>query len=118
MKKQKSAPLRIGDNVFLIRETAGSLVNKPKHFDYLSRERQEILVDWCFRLRKIDSINYRSSSYGLKHFFKEFYITNGQLKGAMLKAGFKKENADPEGMNWHFNVSKKSVNEISKQKNI
>jgi hypothetical protein len=31
-----------------------------------------------------------------------FYVTNGEFKGAMLKAGFKV--LDKTEMNWHFNV--------------
>lgn len=41
------------------------------------------------------------------------YVTNGQFKGAMLKAGF--DVKDKIQLNWHFNVSEKSIKELDKR---
>ncbi|MDU6094507.1 hypothetical protein ACXXH6_05650 [Staphylococcus epidermidis] len=41
------------------------------------------------------------------------YVTNGQFKGAMLKAGF--DVKDKTQLNWHFNVSEKSIKELDKR---
>lgn len=65
----------------------------------------------------IKSVNVYRSSYGLKHIFANdkdgFYVCNGQFKGAMILAGFTVE--DITELNWHFNVSEKSIKERIKQ---
>ena len=80
-------------------------------FDALPAEQQQYLVNWCSSLSKIKSFNDHRSSYGLKHIFSSsegaFYVTNGQFKAAMVKAGFSHKPIDSR--NWIFNVSEKSV---------
>ena len=80
-------------------------------FDELSAEQQEYLVNWSSSLSKIKSFNNHRSSYGLKHIFSSsqgaFYVTNGQFKAAMAKAGFSHKLID--NRNWIFNISEKSV---------
>jgi biotin operon repressor len=100
--------VRIGsDNAghWLIR----SEIDNPHHLKELAVEEQKELVDWCkINFEKIQSFNDRYTSYGLKHIFEKdnYYITNGQFKGAMLKAGFKVKDYDE--LNWTFNISQKS----------
>lgn len=85
--------------------------DKPTEFDAMTKEQQEEIVS-LIRLGMIavDRFNTRHTSYGLKHYFEKYlergYITNGQFKGAMLKAGFKAK--DQEQQNWAFNISEKS----------
>ena len=74
-------------------------------FEALPAERQELLLDWIRKnLNPIQSIN-------LKHLVQlapgeNSYFTNGEFKGAMLKAGYRTENR--EAVNWTFNVSQRS----------
>ncbi|WP_432755893.1 hypothetical protein [Staphylococcus pseudoxylosus] len=94
-------------------------INQPEHFETLNQVKQNALLEFCYSLSKIKTFNIKHSSYGLKHVFERryrdelsgifegSYVTNGQFKGAMLKAGF--EVKDKEQLNWHFNVSEKSI---------
>ncbi|MGZ1600115.1 hypothetical protein ACXQA1_07075 [Staphylococcus argenteus] len=97
-------------------------VNQPEHFDELNEDKKCALMEFCNSLDKIKSFNTRHSSYGLKHVFEaEYreelentfegsYITNGQFKGAMLKAGF--DVKDKTQLNWHFNLSERSIKDL------
>lgn len=82
----------------------------PKNFFELSDKEQQTLLNWCGRMETIKSINPKHSSYAIKHWFESskdgFYITNGQLKGAMILSGY--YVGDPDSLNWTFNVSQKS----------
>ena len=85
--------------------------DQPEHLHQLSGREQQVLTDWCkdnFISRKTPTPQH--SSYGLKHRFEAaengFYITNGQFKGAMLKAGFKP--VDRRVLNWIYCISTKS----------
>lgn len=92
--------------------------DSPLGFLELTQYEQRRLIDWCNRLEKVKSFNHYISSYGLKHYFEHddgFYITNGQFKGAMLICGF--QVASTKKINWYFNISKKSVNEIYRRIN-
>lgn len=96
-----------------------NVINQPEHFETLNQVKQNELLEFCYSLSKIKNFNIKHSSYGLKHVFERrycdalsgpfegSYVTNGQFKGAMLKAGF--EVKDKEQLNWHFNVSEKSI---------
>lgn len=81
-------------------------------FEALPTERQELLLDWIRKnLNPIQSINPKSGSGALKHLVQlapgeNSYFTNGEFKGAMLKAGYQTENR--EAVNWTFNVSQRS----------
>ena len=84
----------------------------PERFGMLPRERQEALLDWIdLNLTPIQGFNARHTSYGLKHLVRfengeDAYFTNGEFKGAMLKAGYRVQN--PSALNWVFNVSQRS----------
>lgn len=87
-------------------------INDSDEFEKLSPRQQKVLLSWCEQFTKIKAINSKRSSYGMKHIFESskdgFYVTNGQFKGAMLKAGFKYKS-QPYNPNWHFNISEKSI---------
>ena len=96
-------------------ETKDSLKNLPEHFEHLTEKQQEILLDWCSMIKPTIKINYDHTSYGMKpmfeHYADGFYITNGQLKGAMIKCGFKHEPIG-NGLHWFFNISHKSFTKL------
>lgn len=87
--------------------------DRPECFDSLPRERQDMLLEWIYNnLAPIKTFNDSYTSYGLKHLVyfengEDAYFTNGEFKGAMLKAGFRVQN--PAALNWVFNVSRKSA---------
>ena len=86
--------------------------NMVEHFSSLSLEKQNQLIAWCQEnFNAIKTFNDQVTSYDLKKAFCEaedgFYITNGQLKGAMEKAGFQLK-ATRDGVNAKFNISKTS----------
>lgn len=91
-------------------------LDSPNEFDKLSESERQALIDWCYRINKIQSINRNHSSYGLKHIFERsengFYITNGMFKGAMLKCGFDYRPVSSSSRNWNFNVLEKSIKEL------
>lgn len=91
--------------------------DSPLAFLDLEEYKQSALYEWCNSLEKVQKINKRHTSYGLKHIFakdnKGFYAYNGAFKGAMLLAGFKV--ADETELNWRFNISEKSVKGILKK---
>ncbi len=68
---------------------------------------------WLTQVKKIKSINYKHSSYGLKHIAEEEigYVSNGAFIAAAIHCGFDvKEYCD--WPNVHFNMSNKSINLI------
>lgn len=84
-------------------------VNDPKSFEALTESEQQTLLDWIeSNFIRTQTFNTKRSSYYIKHLFEKggFYVTNGQFKGAMLKAGFKVKN--PNSDNWYFNISMRS----------
>lgn len=96
-------------------------IDHPKDFyDELTEEKQEILLSWCRKLESIKRINQDVTSYGLKHTFENsqggFSISNGSFKGAMLLCGFCIK--DPYELNWHFNISKKSVRQLREESRL
>lgn len=64
-------------------------------------------------VKKIKSINYRVSSYGIKHDVERrigYYVSNGELIAAMIILGFEyKRPIGSAGINCYFNVSMKSL---------
>lgn len=83
--------------------------NDPQSFGELTNDEQELLLSWIRdNFISTTTFNVQKNSYHLKHIFEEdaFYVTNGQFKGAMLKAGFRVKN--PESDYWCFNISKRS----------
>lgn len=96
----------------LAKTEASAKANLESHFDSLSNEKQQILIDWCkANFNVVKTINTQITSYDIKETFcgleDGFYVTNGQIKGAMLKAGFEMKTAK-DGINGRFNVSKTS----------
>lgn len=91
--------------------------DSPLAFLDLEEHKQLALYEWCNTLEKVQNINKHHTSYGLKHIFaragKDLYVYNGAFKGAMLLAGFKV--SDETELNWHFNISEKSVKDILKK---
>lgn len=84
-------------------------VNDPRGFESLTEAEQEQLLAWINKnFIYTNTFNTKRSSYYIKHLFEKenFYVTNGQFKGAMLKAGFKVKNPDSD--NWYFNISMRS----------
>ncbi|PLS87017.1 MAG: hypothetical protein CYG60_04175 [Actinobacteria bacterium] len=80
-------------------------LNGPEDHDTLSREEQAALQAWIgANMRPAKTPDPYRTSYGLKHRFEESaggcYVTNGQFKGAMLKAGY--EPVEPTELNWRF----------------
>ena len=84
-------------------------VNDPAGFESLTEVEQMQLLDWINKnFIRIQTFNTKKSSYYIKLLFEKshFYVTNGQFKGAMLKADFKVKNPDSD--NWYFNISMRS----------
>ena len=76
----------------------------------LSLEQQETVLNWIKNgiiARKTE--NRHHSSYGLKHYLQNetgIYVTNNQFKDAMMICGYYPK--DPNELNWHYGISKKS----------
>ena len=81
-------------------------------FENLSVEQQNEVLEWIKQnLVPIKSFNPKHDSYELKHLVrfsdgKRPYLTNGQFKGAMLRAGYRVQ--DMKAQNWKFNISERS----------
>ena len=96
----------------LNRRESQAIANQEGHFDKLSKEKQERLIDWCKKsFNAVKTFNTQITSFDIKQTFCQsengFYVTNGQIKGAMVKAGFEAKMAK-DGINSRFNVSKAS----------
>ena len=80
-------------------------------YDNLSKDMKERLNWWLNEfVRPEKHYNHQQSSYRLKHLFEQVvheYLSNGQLKMAMLKAGYKP--LDPTELNWHFKIRKVDI---------
>lgn len=86
-------------------------VDLPETFYELPKDHQSFLLSWISNnLRPIESTNTRYTSYSIKHWIEEEYpneyFTNGELKGAMLKANYRTNNEN--ALNWCFNISERS----------
>ena len=77
-------------------------------YDQLSKEMKGLLSWWINEyIQPIKTVNHQQSSYSLKHLAEnvlDHYVSNGQLKMAMLYAGYKP--IDPKELNWHFRICK------------
>lgn len=86
--------------------------NRPEDYDRLTDRQKKILSLWikdCLEPHRVQSFNDLSlNSYALKHEFEAsgsgFYITNGSLKGAMLRHGFYPK--DERHLNWIYKLPK------------
>lgn len=92
--------------------------NHPDDFKNLDLQQQETLIHWVkFNLGRSERYYKKASSYTLKHYFEQspegFYITNGQLKGAMLAADYTVK--DTTEKNWYFKVSPLFIERLEKQ---
>lgn len=86
-------------------------IDSPTEYKKLTRQQQEKLRKWIqtdvvpHKIKSFRGI----SSYAIKHIFEEteegFYITNGQMKGAMQEAGLKPR--DERVKNWEYPLSVK-----------
>ena len=66
------------------------------------QEALEVLQSWFIKSEKTSR---RHTSYGMKHWLEDaihHYVSNNQLKDAMLMLGF--EPGDPDELNWCFKV--------------
>lgn len=90
-------------------------MNSPFEFYELWEDEQQQLLRWCQSLKRIEAINQNEDSYTIKHDFERseggFYIHNGAMKGAMMRAGFEYQHSFGAD-NMKFNVSQKSINAI------
>ena len=78
----------------------------------LSGDERELLTQLCvggFKVSK--SYNRRHTSYGFKHVAERilgFYVSNSDMKRAMIDAGFKADPMSLYDINWSFNVAESS----------
>ena len=95
--------------------------NLPEQFHSLPIAEQKLLLNWIRSTFEPAKTVYRprighQTSYGLKHDYAaamrqtypdqgDFYITNGQFKGAMLAAGI--SPVDDTQINWQFRMRRK-----------
>jgi hypothetical protein len=82
----------------------------PAVYDELNQAEKDALAYWIeHAICKATKYSNRTS-YGIKHDFEreEFYITNGQFKGAMLAAGYQPEDA--QELNWTFKIKPYKAN--------
>lgn len=85
--------------------------NAPAAFGAMSiRDRAYLVTIIRLFLRPTRAINRKHTSYGLKHLAEKLmpdgYVSNGEMKGAMLYCGYKADNTHE--MNWDFNISERS----------
>jgi hypothetical protein len=78
--------------------------DRPEAYEKLAPAEQTALLEWIRLAIKPAKTIAPNTSYGIKHDFEVpgFYITNGQLKGAMLTAGY--VPVDPSELNWEFKI--------------
>ncbi|MCG1226654.1 hypothetical protein K4S73_06115 [Staphylococcus epidermidis] len=84
-------------------------VTSNKIYRTLQVQGVSVLLEFKKRVTKLVTLLLRYYT-GL---LESSYVTNGQFKGAMLKAGF--DVKDKTQLNWHFNVSEKSIKELDKR---
>jgi hypothetical protein len=78
--------------------------DRPEAYEKLAPAEQAALLEWTRLAIKPAKTIAPNTSYGIKHDFESvgFYISNGQLKGAMLTAGY--APVDPDELNWEFRI--------------
>ena len=87
--------------------------NDYRDFYKLPQERQKKLLDWIDKnLMKDTKLNPRHTSYSIKTYInlgpgEPSYFSNGEMKGAMLEAGFTPGHT--WDINWIFNVHEDSL---------
>jgi len=88
------------------------LADPPDEFEQLSSQKQDALRLWIRRtLEPKKTIGGRNSySYGLKHLAERdlgWYVSNGELKGAMVAEGYRWRVCEGTP-NWEFNCRLRS----------
>src|SRR5215203_1883267 len=78
--------------------------DRPEAYEKLAPAEQAALLEWTGLAIKPAKTIAPNTSYGIKHDFESvgFYISNGQLKGAMLTAGY--APVDSDELNWEFRI--------------
>lgn len=86
---------------------------EEKNWKEFGKEKQEMLRKFIREnLETRKTINYKHSSYGLKHTCEAilgFYIHNDVIKKALILEGFEAETSK---LNWYFNISEKSFDNL------
>jgi hypothetical protein len=78
-------------------------VNQPSSYERLAGGEKAAIQGWLAQELRPGPLAGPHASYGLKHIYERLtrhYLTNGQLKGAMLAAGF--VPVDRCELNWWF----------------
>jgi hypothetical protein len=78
-------------------------LDSPSEYDQLSSVEKRALAEWIRLTIQPATKPHSMSSYGLKHMAERdmrTYISNGQMKGALLAASLLP--VDPDELNWHF----------------
>lgn len=99
--------------------------NKPLNInDFNQLELKAARDIIAFKFSPIQTFNQSSTSYGLKHLVESAlkietngevnYVSNGTLILAMYDAGYRIKREKGTSPNCYFNVSKKSVDKLSK----
>lgn len=94
-------------------------LNDENQFFLMAESNKKHLTDWIkenLLPYKIKSINVHDCSMQLKRLYEKEtgrYISNGEMKGAMIEAGFRTK--DKDRTNWMFNISRKPTNEMYKR---
>lgn len=102
--------------------------NKPLNInDFNQLELKAARDIIAFKFNPIQTFNQSSTSYGLKHLVesalkietngKVNYVSNGTLILAMYDAGYRIKREKGASPNCYFNVSKKSVDKLSRYVN-
>lgn len=80
----------------------------------LSEDERRIVHDWIRdTFNPIKSYNVKRSTYSLKHLLESktgIYLTNNQMKDALLNMGYKCQNEHK--VNWYVNVSEMGIKYI------
>ena len=106
-------PLSCGMAPLPMREKLEKIDNSL-FYELLDKE-QNYVMEWLSRLDKTKKTVYNGNSYSLKHMIgsdaymetgKHIYMTNNQMKDALLIAGF--EPIDPSELNWEYHISRVS----------
>ena len=81
----------------------------------MHRAIQGIAFHWLAQVEKSEAINFRQSSYGLKHWVEQhsgLYCCNGAFIAAAIHHGFEFVQ---DGPNANFNFDEQSLNELAKR---
>ncbi|SRR6266550_67093 len=80
-------------------------INSPARFKLAPKEKQQKLLDWIKENVQPGEAKY--TSYRLKHVVEDDideYVNNGEMKGALLYAGYEPCKDTLSYLNWKFQV--------------